>query len=97
VDETPSLVSVPRILRRHPRHAARLRELDQLRRQRGLVSARMMELDFDRETIVVEDLAPPVETITGIASRANQRRHLTRRRTGERVQSLRMRDDMRPR
>ena len=44
--ESATLIHVPRILRRHPRHAGRLGKLDQFRRQGGVVPARVMQLHF---------------------------------------------------
>ena len=48
VHEPADVVDVPRILRRHPRHAGLLGELDQLGGEGRFVSAGVVELHFYR-------------------------------------------------
>ena len=48
VHEPAAVVDVSRILRRHPRHARLLGELDQLGGERGFVAAGVVQLHFYR-------------------------------------------------
>jgi hypothetical protein len=98
VHQSSTVVDVPRILRRNPGDVALLRELDQLRRERCLDAAGMMQLHLDRQPSV-EHLAPARETPLGVdsSSRAQEGREQSGRRSGERMYAIRMRRDVFPR
>src|SRR5262249_49586391 len=97
VYETTRLVHVARILRREPGKLRPLGELDELSRERRFVAAGVVELDFYRKAFV-EQVSPATERAFGGVrlSRANERRDLAGRGTGERVQALRMVGELLP-
>ncbi len=88
VHEPARFVGVAWVLRREPRKAGLLSQLDELSGERGLVAARVVQLDFYRKATVVENIAPASEGVFRRVrlSRADVRRELAGRRAGEGVQ-----------
>ncbi len=87
--EPAVVVDVARLVTYHPWYLVPLGELDQGRGQRCFLSARVMELHFDRES-VAEDIAPLAERALSSLEIAVTETRCDRpgRRTGQHLQTF---------
>src|SRR5215470_16828195 len=98
VHEAAALVHISWILRCQPRKTFTVRELDQLTGERRFMPSRVMELYFYRKGARLERFTPACEPSGCLirTSRANERRELTRRGAGQRVEPFGARGDVLP-